>query len=147
MVSAFERLLEAAEKTNLRAAKYWGVGIAGLIGVFIVAHWTQKLWNRYVFRSGRLGKAIAAVVTPLRRSTKATAVWRTSILTGRLWLAMAYLAINLACAFTNVNWEMAELFFAKRMGWYALSVGLCCILADKKAGSHYATFAWSFFSA
>nr|POE56286.1 ferric/cupric reductase transmembrane component 2 [Quercus suber] len=119
--AAFKAKLLAAEQTNLKAAKFWGVGIAGLIGVFIVQHWVNKLARRYVSKGGSSAKIVSTVSTPFQRLFAGTAIGGTVILPGRIWLGLAYLAINVACAFTNVNWVMAELFFAKRMGWIHIS--------------------------
>nr|POF01262.1 hypothetical protein CFP56_21210 [Quercus suber] len=127
MASAFEEKLLAAEQTNLKAAKYWGVGIAGLIGIFIIEHWIGRLLRRNVSKANSSGKAISTVSAPFNRFLLGTTVGRILVLPGRIWLALAYLAINIACAFTNVNWAMAELFFAKRMGWMTVC-NLCLVI-------------------
>ncbi|KAK5693182.1 hypothetical protein LTR17_025226 [Elasticomyces elasticus] len=90
-----------AESVRFAAAKHFGIAVGGLIGLFTVEHWVQKLSRR---RRGNT-KLLDGVLTQRLKEY--------------LIPVFAYLASNIILTFTNVNWTM-QTFLAKRLGWMAL---------------------------
>ncbi|KAK3682147.1 ferric reductase NAD binding domain-containing protein [Podospora appendiculata] len=116
MLAFFAARLAATEKS----VKYWAAGICGLIGIFIVFHWTRWLcvklarsWKpaamleRPFVLIGRYGRNILIRKVPGFSSA------------GHALLVSAYVAINVACTFTNLD-TSSQSNYAARFGWMAL---------------------------
>ncbi|TKA83980.1 hypothetical protein B0A55_00255 [Friedmanniomyces simplex] len=112
-------LFAEASIADQAAAKHFGIAIGALAGLFILAHWTQKLAPRVTNRSRSCDRLYTATIRPFRRAAAGAAVGGVLVLPGRMLLASAYFAINIVLTFTNVNWT-SQTLFAKRLGWMAL---------------------------
>jgi len=114
--AAYEALFEQVSITDQDAAKYFGIAIGGLIALFAISHWTQRLATKYVSSSSTLARVCATITRPLRRAAKGVVVGGVLVLPGRIALTIVYIIINVVLTFMNVNWSMQTLF-AKRLGW------------------------------
>ncbi|ROV92348.1 hypothetical protein VMCG_09144 [Cytospora schulzeri] len=84
----------ARTKTNQQQLRYYAAGICGLMGIFIIFHWIRYVFNKSTSRR---------TTVPYFPSS------------GHALLVAAYLGINLALTFTNIEIVYANI--ANRCGW------------------------------
>ena len=113
----FQALAEATVLCE-QYARYYAAGIAGLIALFTIVHWTRIVFTNTVSKSNPISRTFTIVTTPFRRQLKGFVAGTFLILPGRIILALTYFAINIACMFPQVTYEYNAVFLAKRCGWY-----------------------------
>jgi hypothetical protein len=122
-----------AESTVLceQYAKYYAAGVAGLIALFTIVHWTRIVFTSTVPKSNPISRTFAIVSTPFRRQLKGFVAGTFLILPGRIIIAFTYFAINIACMFPQITYEYNAVFLAKRCGWYERALRLHPTTTDK----------------
>lgn len=123
-ISEYElKLFAEATIANQIASKHFGIAIGGLMGLFIITHWTQKLSQGLVSKGSAIHRFGSPITRPFRRAETGAAIGGVLVLPTQILLAAAYLGINLALTFTNVNWTQQTLF-AKRLGWLVVLISV-----------------------
>jgi hypothetical protein len=119
-----------------RQMKYFAAGICGLIAIFVILHWTRALYSR-IARSSRSSMPLAAPFSaltrwvrpegfvekrtqliPFLRATRRLLIRKVPRFNsgGQALLVAAYVGINAAVCFTNVDLKsMGNV--AARFGW------------------------------
>ncbi|KAK0615041.1 ferric reductase NAD binding domain-containing protein [Bombardia bombarda] len=109
----------ARQIVNEKQAKMYAAGLGGLIAVFVVFHWTRWL----CVKLARAWKPAAVMERPfilVTRLTRNVLVRKVPGFksAGHALLVAAYVAINAAATFTNLNTSTMS-NFANRFGWMA----------------------------
>lgn len=103
----------ARTRVNQQQLQYYAAGICGLMGIFIIFHWIRYVFNKSTSRR-------TASTNPFRvvsRNVRNLLVRKVPCFpsSGHALLVAAYLGINLALTFTNI--EIIYVNIANRCGW------------------------------
>ena len=123
-------MFAARTRTNQQQLRYFAAGICGLMGIFIIFHWIRYVFNKSSMR----GTAITRPFSVISRQVSKSAMYHFLPLTmirnvrnllvrkvplfpssGHALLFLAYLGINFAITFTNI--EIVYSSIANRCGW------------------------------
>lgn len=103
---------------NQTTAIYFAAAIFGLMGCFVLQHWTMSLIARNFKPSHPLRLAARSVEHYWRLTCGERVVAGFLVFPGRILLALAYFAINIALTFYDDALAVpGRTIFAKRLGW------------------------------
>ncbi|KXT15723.1 hypothetical protein AC579_120 [Pseudocercospora musae] len=107
---------------NHSTARYWAAAMGGLIGLFVVSHWSQRLYSKHLSRKpNALRATVRAIARPVQRLSTARSLGPVTILPGKFTLALVYFAINAALTFYDSPQKAAmKTMLSKRFGWMSL---------------------------
>ncbi|KAF7186031.1 Ferric/cupric reductase transmembrane component 1 [Pseudocercospora fuligena] len=107
---------------NHNTARYWAAATGGLIGLFVVSHWSQNLYSRHLSRKpNALRSTVRAIAKPIQRLSTARSLGPITILPEKVTLAMVYFAINAALTFYDAPQQAPmKTMLSKRFGWMSL---------------------------
>ncbi|KAK8017952.1 hypothetical protein PG991_007142 [Apiospora marii] len=97
---------------NEQTTKYYAAALSGLIGVFILSHWTRWLVTRHRISSPFLSPFVALSRRVLLRKIPGFSS------VGHAMLLTIFFATNIIFSFTGFDWSMPT-NFASRFGWMA----------------------------
>ncbi|KUI55365.1 Ferric/cupric reductase transmembrane component 2 [Cytospora mali] len=103
----------ARTRVNQQQLRYYAAGICGLVGIFIIFHWVRYVFNKPALRRTAITHPFRVISRNVRNLLVRKVPWFPS--SGHALLFMAYLAINLALTFTNIEIVYANI--ANRCGW------------------------------
>lgn len=104
-----------------RTAKIFGVAIGGLIVIFAIAHWTERVFSKSFVHQSTLRYLVRNTTRPLRSLHGPQTILGFTLNPGRLHLIFGYISINVVLVFYD-HPERAPIqtILAKRFGWLAL---------------------------
>ncbi|KAF2215929.1 hypothetical protein CERZMDRAFT_35067, partial [Cercospora zeae-maydis SCOH1-5] len=114
-------LFRAWQRKNQDTAKYYGAAIAGLIGVFSIIHWSQKVVRRWSKSSSALQLAYRRSSLISQRLGRAKSLGPFTVWPKQTLLVLVFIGINVALTFHDrPDQEPLLTIIAKRFGWMSL---------------------------
>ncbi|KAK7991930.1 hypothetical protein PG988_000724 [Apiospora saccharicola] len=107
-----ELMFAERQHDNEQTTKYYAAALSGLIGVFIISHWTRWLINRHRISSPFLSPFVALSRRVLLRKIPGFSS------VGHAMLLTIFFAINIVFSFTGFDYS-GPTNFASRFGWMA----------------------------
>lgn len=105
------------QKNNENTAKFLTLGMAGIIALFVIFHWTRMFYKRYGTRQSRSSSVLKFPIA-FTRSSRRILIQKVPgfISAGHALVFLGYLATCLSISFVNLDW-MTLNNLAKRLGW------------------------------
>ncbi|KAL3417212.1 ferric reductase like transmembrane component [Phlyctema vagabunda] len=106
---------------NVNSTKYFAAGMAALVTLFIVFHWTRYFYKKIESRKV-VNNKLLKVPLAITRVSRSLLLRKVPIFTslGHALLFMGYIGTCLAVAFTNIDWSTL-IGFSKRLGWVTIA--------------------------